>query len=698
MTAYQKYLASLDSCRTIASSEYQASQEFLGRCDTSMHDLSKELERVVDYASGSLATTSELKLGLQRIKGDLDKEHTVLEDKRNQSLSNQKKRLGYFNVMLFGRTMAGKSTIREAITFGDGSTIGKGAQRTTRDVKEYEWNGLRIIDTPGFGAYGGEEDTEIAREILELSDVVLFLLNSDSIQDTTFTELEHVYKLNKPLIFVMNMKKDLESDGNRRRALKNPDKYIYKNEVIEGHIDRLKNLASKVGMNPGKISIVTIHAQAAFISNNLQGEESRQLHELSNIDFLLKKLQAEVETSGPARRVQTFLDFTLHHIDTQRSILLSQRDRLEALLEQYESSLARVSQWQSKVERDLPKRLDQEVGYAYKPLVNSIADFVDDHIESKDPGAQWDIHCKKFNISDKIEKTTKGIIEEVSDEINEFQREMKENIDVSLAFEVSHTGEGFNEADYRRINGWGAAITSVVSSVAFFNAWNPVGWAAAGIAIAFGIFSFFSDSRDKKLKEAKAKQRKALLKEVEKSKNKIKKSLKIWFKKDVEQGLVQPSKNNLLVLCNSIQQISQNLEKKEESINNVAQEINVRLLHKISYIITREYFKIPRIKKIVRVPGYACYFMVDGYFRDAALLRSMGLTMRENVRVVYDKDLKSKVSHLYKGVIEEVNVLDERTVEVAVKAENVGKAIGKDHRRVKMVAAICECEIKIVTC
>ena len=140
MTAYQKYLASLDSCRTMAGSEYKASQEFLSRCDTTIKDLSIDLKRVVDYASDSLATTSELRVGLQSIKDDLDKEYEALEEKRNYSLKNQKKRLGFFNVMLFGKTMSGKSTIREAITHGDGSTIGKGAQRTTRDVKEYEWN------------------------------------------------------------------------------------------------------------------------------------------------------------------------------------------------------------------------------------------------------------------------------------------------------------------------------------------------------------------------------------------------------------------------------------------------------------------------------------------------------------------------------------------------------------------------------
>ena len=34
--------------------------------------------------------------------------------------------------------------------------------------------------------------------ILEQSDVVLFMLNKDSIQESTFVELEHVHKLNKP--------------------------------------------------------------------------------------------------------------------------------------------------------------------------------------------------------------------------------------------------------------------------------------------------------------------------------------------------------------------------------------------------------------------------------------------------------------------------------------------------------------------
>src|SRR5690606_29808436 len=136
--------------------------------------------------------------------------------------------------------------------------------RTTRDVRQYDWNHLRIIDTPGFGAYNGEEDTEIARSILEQSDVVLFLLSDDSIQESTFTELKYAYQLNKPLIFVVNVKKNLEKNVHRKKAIKDPDSYIYNASDLEGHKERLRNEAAKLGMNPRYIHIVPIHAQAAF--------------------------------------------------------------------------------------------------------------------------------------------------------------------------------------------------------------------------------------------------------------------------------------------------------------------------------------------------------------------------------------------------------------------------------------------------
>lgn len=185
------YLASLNTCKRIAKEEYKTVQGHFEQCDNIIDELSKKLQGVIEHSSQTLSEDKMVEDGLTNMLQDLKRDYGKLLSKRNANLAKQKRSLDCFNVMLFGRTMAGKSTIREAITRGDGHTIGKGAQRTTRDVKEYKWNNLRIIDTPGFGAYNGQEDTQIAHEILEQSDVVLFMLNSDSIQESTFVELEY---------------------------------------------------------------------------------------------------------------------------------------------------------------------------------------------------------------------------------------------------------------------------------------------------------------------------------------------------------------------------------------------------------------------------------------------------------------------------------------------------------------------------
>jgi len=696
VTAQNNYLASLNTCKRIAKEEHKTVQGHFEQCDNIIDELSKKLQGVIEHGSQTLSEDKLVEDGLTNMLQDLERDYGKLLSKRNANLAKQKRSLDCFNVMLFGRTMAGKSTIREAITRGDGQTIGKGAQRTTRDVKEYEWNNLRIIDTPGFGAYNGQEDTQIAHEILEQSDVVLFMLNSDSIQESTFVELEHVHKLNKPLIFVLNMKKDLENDGNRRRALRSPEKYIFKEEDIQGHTGRLKNLAGRAGINPSTVRIIPIHAQAAFLATIVPGEEGSQLHELSRIDQVLNALIDEVEGNGPIRRIQTFLDSSLHHVDEQSLLILSQRDRLTKLLPQYESSLTRISQWKVKTLRDAPRLLSKEVDLAFKPLIDSVADFVDDHIEDENAAGAWDRHYKSLKITKKVERSVQALAEQVVEELQDFNREMNEGLDITLSFEVAHDGQSFSEFDFKRINGWGSAIAGVVSAIAFFNSWNPVGWVAAGVGIVFSIFSFFSDSRAKKLKEAKSKQRQALLDDIEKSKRKIKANLECWFDINLHRAIILPAEHNLSLLCQALGRFISELDSTDSQLYVLKHEINFRLLNRVACVITKQHFVLPNLRKIVRVPGYACYFLISDYFRNAELLRAMSEAMREKIIAVYDSSLDKKISHLYKGLVDRVELSGQDKVSVFAHKQNISKIIGKDRRRIKMVAALCSCEITLV--
>ena len=121
-----------------------------------------------------------------------------------EDLQKLRENLSKFSITLFGRTMSGKSTLMEILTEGDGSSIGKGAQRTTKDVRKYTWNGLEITDVPGIGAFEGEDDEQIAFEAAKTADIILFLITDDAPQMVEAECFSRIVSLGKPIICVMN--------------------------------------------------------------------------------------------------------------------------------------------------------------------------------------------------------------------------------------------------------------------------------------------------------------------------------------------------------------------------------------------------------------------------------------------------------------------------------------------------------------
>lgn len=119
-----------------------------------------------------------------------------------------------FSITLFGRTMAGKSTLMEILTHGNGMSIGKGAQRTTRDVRTYSYNGMMITDVPGIAAFEGQEDEDVAFEAAKKSDLILFLITDDAPQASEAECLNRILRLGKPVICLVNVKANIDLESN----------------------------------------------------------------------------------------------------------------------------------------------------------------------------------------------------------------------------------------------------------------------------------------------------------------------------------------------------------------------------------------------------------------------------------------------------------------------------------------------------
>ncbi|MEI6371568.1 MAG: GTPase [Nostocales cyanobacterium ELA608] len=214
----------LKQCSKIANSAYNLSIRYAKKIEIVITQLNSDIEAVsheILKLKGSeqfqfTETLKQIQFDVKNISEDSLEDLVI-------SLDQKRKHLKDFTVALFGRTKAGKSTLRETLTRGNGSTIGKGSQRTTRDVTEYSWQGLRLLDTPGIEAYKGEDDTQKANEIIDQSDIILYLTSDDSVQPGEFKRMAQLQQINKYFAVILNVKYDISNIEYLKMVLDNPE-------------------------------------------------------------------------------------------------------------------------------------------------------------------------------------------------------------------------------------------------------------------------------------------------------------------------------------------------------------------------------------------------------------------------------------------------------------------------------------------
>ena len=152
----------LEECRKSALTGYQIATAQEKNLGAVLHSAEERIKGALMEFNASPCYSPEtarlLESQLTEINTAFDRLAFTFQDDLNALKDN----LSKFSITLFGRTMSGKSTLMEILTEGDGASIGKGAQRTTLDVRKYHWNGLEITDVPGIGAFEGEDDEQIA--------------------------------------------------------------------------------------------------------------------------------------------------------------------------------------------------------------------------------------------------------------------------------------------------------------------------------------------------------------------------------------------------------------------------------------------------------------------------------------------------------------------------------------------------------
>ncbi len=697
--AYQR---ALRECAQVAHEEFRVSAEAFTEAEQIGLRLKEAVGSVARRAPADGAAVEDARARLQELESKL--ETTLGNSLRATGVALQAKEaaLSRFTVTLFGRTMAGKSTIREALTRGDGATIGKGAQRTTRDVREYTWNSLRVIDTPGIGAYDGVEDRAQALSVIDETDVVLFLVSSDGLQEESFKGMQELRQQNKPLLFVLNVKRDLERPVNMRRFLKDP-RSVFDDNDLRGHFDRIHTLAGAyLGMR--NIRIIPIHAQAAYLATRPEHEEYADvLVEQCRIGDLLDELKSEVTRRGTVRRVQTIVDGTQVSLVDLQGELGEQAKVVRRAAQNLEDKFSELDIWLDGFVRATNKRAETEAAQLVQPLRASVSSFMDENIEREDVGHRWNRKVKALDIEGWLKGQQTAILDELRGRLIEFSREMSVESMLIGEFDAA-TPSQFDPWDVKRSLQWASAASAAlagVATVALFvseaNFWNPLGWVAGGVSvIALGLSWLFGD-REKKLQRQKSKAASQLRESVDKLEREVASGLKKWFYDSVTSRMVRAIRKDTRQLCKGMRDIAHSLEDGAHQVGAIVERLNRRLLVRAGQFVGTP-VEETRIVRVVRDPGVRTKFLWRDSIETPAFCKEVGLAIGEWIDGIPDGPIVQRVARSLRpaSVSPERVSVSAQTAVVCVSKQDVGRAIGRRGSNVSLASRLMGIRIKVI--
>ena len=555
----------IDDLNGMLNEEYN----HLATIKPSSKKVSKEVLKIEQIIQGIRGSFNEI------IDNSLTSNREVLDKKRRN--------IRYFTIAFMGRTKAGKSTLHKVITQQENDDIGVGKLRTTRYNRSWYWNKLRIVDTPGIGAPGGEADTEIAKSIIDEADVVCYVVTSDSIQETEFDFFSTIKERNKPLYIILNVKSNLNQAIRLKRFIANPNDWRLGDgpQSIKGHIERIHDkLDGKYNMDA--VRIIPIHLLAAQIA--LSGEQdsktSKILFDASNISEFTNSVKKEVQLSGSLKKSLSVIDGTSYQINTIwhkiYADLKSLKEGNEVLKKKQSKNYTFFKNELTQVEQYL-KTIFQ---VTRNDLHNRASAFAREHYDDEDAGKAWSKDMVVKSINKRLEQQIQERFNDLNEKIKSELEEMIMDMRISLA--TNNIGSNVSGESVTNTRLAANVFVSVISATLFV--WNPLGWSVAVLAVVGIIGSFLSSlftSKSEKIRKATDKLRKQLYDSIDSGIDKnlkqvlenTRKSINDTYK-SIDSVLKAYTKNADDIITDMDRLVKQ-VQEKENAINSL---VSLRIL------------------------------------------------------------------------------------------------------------------------
>ena len=155
--------------------------------------------KLEEYSKEILKIENETKQILKKLKIQYD----IAENNKDQ-----------VKLVFIGQYSAGKSSILKLLTGRNDIVIGAGI--TTQKTHEYDWNGLKVVDTPGIHTELNADHDKISYAEIAAADMLVFVITNELFDSHL---AEHFRKLaidkdkGKEMILVVN-KMERTANGN----------------------------------------------------------------------------------------------------------------------------------------------------------------------------------------------------------------------------------------------------------------------------------------------------------------------------------------------------------------------------------------------------------------------------------------------------------------------------------------------------
>ena len=500
-----------------------------------------------------------------------------------------------FSIVLYGRTMTGKSTLMEILTHGNGASIGHGAQRTTRDVRSYYWKGLKITDVPGIGSFDGRDDDAVAFEAAKSADLVLFLITDDAPQAEEAKHLADLRQLGKPVLGIVNVKLAINA-SQRALSMRKLKQRLADTARLDEICQQFKDYGKTFGQDWEDIPFVYAHLKAAFLGLPEQGNEL-ELFTASGFSAVENYILSKVRKDGCFLRAKTFTDSVAVPMQKIAVRLYQHGAENLAVSELYRSKCMKLLSWKKAFRKTTRNEIKRFIDSLRNELSNEAYSFSENHYEAPNAGEEWQEVLKSLKLGNRCELLLQGLADECEKKRKELSDELVQEMKYTFHNEF---GNDISMEDITDTQSFMQTIGAL--GVGFFLG-GPVG-------VLFSIIStFFFDSKAEKIRRAKKK----LYDALEDSNGQLLQQMNKTLTDIANKKIFKEGVNNLAHSLTKMERIAITLadgqNRLAERILDRFSRISLDLVQDACGYVNRDRF-VDAVG-VLRVPGEKCCIICD---------------------------------------------------------------------------------------